>query len=243
MEIQDNEETLNINIDDLFKDPVAEEPEVLETVENHNTPETKANEPTEQTKAVSERINEVRRKTESETQEKIARELGYENYADMRKAKEKKLLEDAGLDEDDIKEVVEKLVAQRLADDPRMKKLEEIEAKDKATFVNSQLKEINTLTGTNFTSIEQLPKDTLDLWAKTGNLKQAYLATQGEAIILKNNAAAKNTSSLAHLASAGSNSNTHTKSRLLNEEEKAIWRSVMPDITDDELSKKTVDIE
>ena len=139
----------------------------------------------EQTNAVSTRINEVKRKTAIETQEKLAKELGYASYTELQKANEHKLLKEAGLDESDISEVVEKLVEKRLANDNRFKKLEEYEEREKNNFVNSQLKEINKLTGNNYTSIEQLPKDTLKVWEKTGNLKQAYLATQGESLILK----------------------------------------------------------
>jgi len=87
----------------------------------------------------------VRKKTESETQDKVAKELGYENDADLQKANEKKLLKDAGLDEEDITGVVNKLVEQRIANDPRFKKIEELEAIERNNFVNTQLKEINNL--------------------------------------------------------------------------------------------------
>ena len=75
---------------------------------------------TPETKAVSKRINEVRAQTERETREAMAKELGYESYAAMKQAKEKKVLTDAGLDEESAK-VVDKLVEQGLADDPRLK--------------------------------------------------------------------------------------------------------------------------
>ena len=67
----DNNNELNISIDDLFKDP---EPEVQPREETSE--ESQPN----MTKAVSERINTVRRKTEVETQDRIAKELGYSNY-------------------------------------------------------------------------------------------------------------------------------------------------------------------
>lgn len=236
LEEQNNEDTLStldINVDDLFKDPEDLEPQDQEQdeqqPENDNI----------MTKAVSERINTVRRKTENETQEKIAKELGYQSYADLQKANEQKILKDAGLDEEELTSVVEQLVQKRLASDPRLKKLEEYEAIERNKFVESQLKEINKLAGSNYTSIQQLPKETLQVWEKTGDLKQAYLATQGEALLTKSHNNSKS-GSLTHLANPG-NSSLHTKSRPLTEEEKAIWRSVMPDITDEELSKKTID--
>ena len=227
-------DTLDINIDDLFKDP---EPNIDEATSQESQSNETEQEKNIMTKAVSERINSVKKKTETETQDKIAKELGYENYAELQKANEKKLIKEAGYDAEDINNLVDQLLEKRLASDPRLKKLEEYEERDKSNFVNSQLKEINNLAGSNYTSIEQLPKETLKLWEKTGNLKQAYLATEGENLIAKK----ANKGSLSHLADT-SNSGVGTKKRALTEEEKNIWRSVIPDITDDELSKKMVDI-
>lgn len=236
MEIKDNE-TLDITIDDLFKDDFELNQPETDNQEDKDL-DNKDEKPT--TEAVSKRINEVRKKTELETQDKIAKELGFESYADLQKSKEKQLIKDAGLDEEDVSAVVDKLVEKRLASDPRFKKLEEYEEIEKRQFVDSQLKEINKLTGNNFTSVEDLPQDTLKMWEKTGNLKQAYLATRGEELLLKNESIKQN-GTLAHLANHSGNG-THTKSRPLSEEEKAIWRSVMPDITEEELSKKTTDL-
>ena len=229
--------TLDLNIDDLFKDP---EETVTETDNQVDNSEESSDDTNVMTEAVTKRINTVRRKTEIETQDRIAKELGYNSYAELQKAKEKDLLKNAGLDEEEVASVVEKIVEKRIAEDPRFKRLEEIEAQEKNNFVNSQLKEINKLAGTKYSSIEELPQDTLSLWEKTGNLKQAYLATQGEAL-LNRDLSYKQSGSLAHLASPG-NSPTGSKVRALTEEEKAIYRSVMPDITDEELSKKTVNI-
>lgn len=228
----ENEEKddVELNVDDLFKDPDEEEPAVSEKP------------PVEtdiMTKAVSERISEVKRKTEQETKDNLAKELGYDNYKEMTKDHEKKLLKNAGLDDEEIEKVVTKLVEKRLASDPRLKKLEEYETLEKEKFVDAELKAINKLTESNFTSISQLPKETLAMWEKTGNLKQAYLATQGEAIITKGLSAAKN-GSLNHLANSSNSSSV--KQRVLTEEEKAIWKATIPEITDEELAKKTMPI-
>lgn len=228
----DTLDTLDINIDDLFKDPSIDETNNQDMQLNDTEQENKI-----MTKAVSERINSVKKKTEAETQDKIAKELGYESYEALQKANEKKLLRDAGYDDEDINNIVSQLLEKRLASDPRIKKLEEIEEREKADFVTNQLKEINTLAGSNYTKIEQLPKETLKLWEMTGNLKQAFLATEGETLLNKRTKA----SSLSHLAD-NSSSGIGTRKRGLTEEEKDIWRSVIPDITEEELSKKMVDI-
>lgn len=230
----DNE--YDFNIEDLFKDDTDEE------VNQEPTQDATSNEETNDsmTKAVSERINSVRKKTETETEERIAKELGYASYADMLKDKESKLMKEAGLDEEETSNLVNKLVEQRLANDPRLKKLEEIEKREKNDFVTSQLKDISKIAGTTFTSIEQLDKEVLSLWEKTGNLKQAYLAVKAEEIIAKKQN--KNTDSLDHLAGTSNGASSSKKVRALTADEKDIWRSIIPDITEEELNKKTIEI-
>lgn len=224
-------EVLNFSIDDLFKDPEEQAPQ---------DDEKSTQEPSEMTKSMSNRINEVRAKTERETRDAMAKELGYENYMALQKANERQVLKEAGLNDEDIEPIVQKLVDKRFAEDPRMKRLEELEAKEKASFVKDQLKEINKFAGTNYKDIKDLPAEVLSMWEKTGNLKQAFLATEGETIITKSLAGNRN-GSLSHLANPGS-SGTGLKERPLTEEEKAIWRMTIPDITDEELSKKTMPI-
>lgn len=226
------DKVLDIAIDDLFKDPEEEAPQ----------PEEKpAQETSEMTKAMSNRINEVKAKTEKETRDTIAKELGYDDYAAMQKAKEKQTLKDAGLDDAEIEPIIQKLVDKRFAEDPRMKRLEELEARDKANFVKDQLKEINKFAGTTYKNVSELPAEVLTMWEKTGNLKQAYLATQGEDLITKGRAGNQN-GTLAHLANPGT-VGTGLRERPLTEEEKNIWRATIPDITEEELNKKTMPID
>lgn len=231
MEDNNNDDTLDFDIDELFKDPEDIESPTETESDNSNI---------DMTKAVSDRINNVRKKTESETQDKIAKELGFDSYEDLQKANEQKLLRDAGLDEEEITEVVNKLVEQRISNDPRFKKIEELEAREKSNFVAAQLKEINNVAGTNYTSVDQLPKETLEVWQKIGNLSQAYYATQGAQLFNKSQSTKRN-GSLSHMADS-SNGSVSNNRRPLTEEEKAIYRMVNPDITEEELSKKTRDV-
>ena len=234
-----DEETFDFNIDDLFKDP---EDNVDNNKKDENvvtTKELEAEDNKIMTKEVSKRINEVREKTEIETRNKMAKELGFNSYDELVKANEKKLFKEAGLDETDTEDLVNKIVEKRLANDPRIKKLEEYENRDKENFVNSQLKEINELTGSDFKDISQLPEDTLKMWEKTGNLKQAYLATQGERLLLKKKASSEN-GTTTHLASSDVGNMTE-KRRGLTAKEREIYKSVLGDyITDDELAKLTL---
>lgn len=223
------------NIDDLFKDSDSDDIDTDSTTIEEQENQDK----NEMTKAMSNRINEVRHKTEVETQNKIAKDLGYESYDAMIKAQEKKELQDAGYDDTEAEATINKIIEKRLANDPRLKRLEEYENRDKEKFVQGQLNEINKLTGSNFTDISQLPEDTLKMWEKTGNLKQAYLATKGEELLSKSSSYVQK-GSTAHMASAN-NGNISTKIRALTEEEKSIYRGVLGDyITEDELSKITM---
>lgn len=225
------EENENVfTIDDLFKDPVDQE----ETTEQEESSESTQ----ESTHAVSQRINEVRKKTESETEERIAKDLGYQSYADMIKANEQKEMKDAGLDSEELSTLIESLVEKRLANDPRMKKLAEIEADEKAQFVNNELNAINNISDVKYKSVEELPEATLKLWEITGNLKQAFLATEGEKLLTKSKSINMQ-GSTSHMASS-SNGAVGSKTRLLTQDEKDIYRSVLGDLyNDDEISKKT----
>ena len=231
-------EVLNFSIEDLFKDPGEETPQKEEKPTQKEEKSTQ--EASEMTKAMSNRINEVRAKTEKETRDAMAKELGYDSYADLQKANERQVLKEAGLDDEDIEPIVQRLVDKRFAEDPRMKRLEELEAKEKANFVKDQLKEINKFAGTNYKDIKDLPAEVLSMWEKTGNLKQAFLATQGETLITKSLAGNHN-GSLSHLANPGS-TGTGSKERPLTQSEKDMWRMVIPDITDEELNKKTMPV-
>ena len=223
------------NIDDLFKDSDSDDIDTDSTTIEEQENQDK----NEMTKAMSNRINEVRHKTEVETQNKIAKDLGYESYDAMIKAQEKKELQDAGYDDADAEATINKIIEKRLANDPRLKRLEEYENRDKEKFVQGQLNEINKLTGSNFTDISQLPEDTLKMWEKTGNLKQAYLATQGESLLLKKKASSEN-GTTTHLASSDVGNMTE-KRRGLTAKEREIYKSVLGDyITDDELAKLTL---
>jgi len=235
---EDNQE-IELNIDELFNEPDEEESE--EEVDNSSKEENDKI----TTEAVSKRINEVRQKTEKETRDNIAKELGYKDYYDMQKHNEKKILNDAGYDENDenLNDAIDKVVERRLANDPRFKKLEEYENREKAKFVSDQLKAINDLIGVEnkYTNVDQLPKDVLSLWEKTGNLKQAYLAVEGESLIAKKNTQ-KSKDSFSHLANNVSSSST-TKVRGLTEEEKNMYRAIMGSyISEEELNKKTIEI-
>lgn len=215
-------EILDIKIDDLFADDPEGTPPVPE--------ETKV----ELTAAMTKRINEVRAKTEATVRDSLAKELGFDSYEAMQKAKTKKEITEAGYNPDDLEKLIEPMVEKRLASDPRMQKLQQLEEQEKKAYITSQLSEIEKLTGLKVTEAD-LSKETLDLWGKGVDLSQAYIATNPTKVI---GAAGKG--STAHLAS-GSGAG-QPKSRSLTQAEKEFYKSINPYATDEELSKKTIEV-
>lgn len=220
---------LNINIEDLFKDVEDSQPQ---------NPEPDPKPEPDLTKAMSERINAVRAKTEKETRDKIAKDLGYETYEEMKKAQQQKMLEDHGYNPDELEKVIEPLIKKRLEDDPRFQELESLKQRDKELYIEAQLKAINDGTGQKL-KISDLSKETLDLWAKGLELEQAYYATQGKKVVSAITNKLRD-GSLEHLAPASGVGTI--KTRKLTDQEKAMWKSLHPDMTDEELSKKTTPI-
>jgi len=232
---QEKDDVLNISIDDLFKDLGASETPQEENTEDHKNQDDDAKKYTE---SVKKRINDVRTKTETLTKEKIAKDLGYASYAEMMSKKESKAIEDSGLDPETFDELVKPIIEARLANDPRMVKLEALEKQQQDLYLKEELDKINKLTGSKFTNAEELPKEAIDLWSKGIDLSKAYIAVSGEELLNKKNQF--NPGTTAHLTP--SNSRTEGKVRGLTNEEKAMYRSILPDITDEELSKKTMPI-
>lgn len=226
-----DDEVLDLEIDELFKDDTS----ASEEEQPAKTPEEKKD---ELTKTVTKRINEVKAKTERETQDKIAKELGYENYAAMKKAQEDDIIKKKGYKPEDIASLVETLVEKRIKEDPRLAKLTALEESERDKYVEAKLAAINEATGQKLT-VKDLPKETVDLWAKGIDLEQAYYATQGKTVIAKVKNQANN-GSLDHLNVGGSSG--QPKMRRLTAEEKEIYRSIAPHLTEDELNKKTVEV-
>ena len=239
---QEIDDDLDISIDDLFND--GEESQTSDDSQEEKSQGSNDSTNLEKgenlTKNMTKRINEVRRKTELEVQDKVAKQAGYESYADMMKATERKIVEDHGYDPDEINKLLEPLIEKRLSNDPRFKKLEEIETREKDDYINKQLAEINKVSDIKYKSVNDLPDDTIKLFGKGIDLKQAFYATHGEGLI--NKAASRaNNGSLSHMAPLPNGNGV--KTRGLTAEEKDMYRMIIPGITEEELSKKTIEID
>lgn len=191
-------------------------------------------------KVVAERINAERKS--------IAEKMGYASYEEMlaaqkekaeadKRAKEEQLIKDKGLDPEDVKGIYEEL----LKDDPRMKELESFRKKQVEEYGLKQLAEITKLTGGAITKLEQLPKNVVDLWAKNGDLKAAYLQLEGEKLIVQaRSAQSKGTTQ--HMQNPSGTNPPQPKTRALTDDEKLVWKQFHPNITEEELNKKTMPV-
>lgn len=170
-------------LEELFKEEGQETPPAEG---NKNPPETPPNEPTKtetnvedvtKTQAFARRLKEEKEKALKEARQEIAASLGYASYEELQKSKEKKMLEEQGLDPEQVSPIVEKLVEERLSKDPRMQELEELRKAKVNEFASKELKEINDLVGTNYTSVNDIPKDVIEDWRKQGHLKILHCIT------------------------------------------------------------------
>ena len=192
------------------------------------------------TKAFAHRLKQSTDKARKEERESIAKSLGYESYADMINKRDAKMLEDKGLDPDEVKPVVDELVKQRLATDPRMIELEEFRKQKIVDFGTKELAEITKLTDGEITEFSQLPKEVITLWQQRGSLKSAFLELEGEKLIMKSRSN-NSKGSTDHLQSMSGGSPANNNQRHLTAQEKQMWKYFNPGITDEELNKKLVD--
>lgn len=193
----------------------------------------------EVTRGVAERIKKVR----LEEQNAIAKRMGYESFDQMIKSQEDKLIKDKGYDPDDLAPIVEELLKTRLENDPRIQELENIKKERMKEFAKRELAEISKLTGGEIDSMDKLPKDVLDEWAKTGSLKNAFLLLKGEEYITRATTRQNVKGGTEHLRSVGGTAPKPSNVRPLTDEEKSVWRQFHPMISDEELNKKTMPIE
>lgn len=211
---------------------------------NEGSPAAQSNEGNPQvneTKAFANRLKEATTKARSEERESIAKSLGYESYADMQKKREAQMLEDKGLDPDDVSPVVEQLVQKRLAEDPRLQELENYRQERMNAWAKQELATLSELTGGRISKMEDVPKDVIEAWKTKGSLKAAYLELHGEKLIREMQsgvASAQTRTSTSHMASvSGNSSGTGAAKRPLTQKEREIYKFFNPSVTEEQLSK------
>ena len=244
-------ETIDVNeftaaeLEELFSDESQSESsqtkQTTEPQKDETSTEPKKEEAGEvdKTKAFAKRLKESTDKARQEERDAIAKSLGYESYEDLQKNREKKIIEEKGLDPEQASEAINEIVKKRLDDDPRMKELDELKKQRVKEFGEKELAEISKLTNGEITKFSQLSKEVIDLWTKKGSLKSAYMELEGEKLINKIRGE-QSKGSTSHLANPSGTGGEQTK-RSLTDQEKAIWKRFNPRMTEEELSKITVD--
>ncbi len=195
----------------------------------------------ENTKAFAKRLRESTDKARREEREAIAKSLGYESYDDMQKKREQQLMTDHGLNPEDVQTVVDQIVTERIANDPRMQELETLRANRVQEFGKRELAEITRLTGGEITSLAQLPREVIELWKKRGSLKSAFLELEGEKLVNKIRSE-QSKGSTGHMNVPSGSSSGSPAERPLTAQEKQMYKYFNPSMTDDVLNKMTVKI-
>lgn len=224
-------------LESLFKETAQETPPAEDGKNSTETPPTNETEDVTKTQSFARRLKEEKEKAYKEAQNEIAASLGYSSYDELRKHKQNQLLEEKGLDPELVNPVVDEIVKKRLAEDPRMKELEELKQRQITEFAKKELEDVNKLAGTNFASLEEVPKDVIEDWKKTGSLKKSYINLHGEELILKARSEASK-GSTTHLNNPSGAAPEGKAKRHLTDEEKRLWKFFNPNMTDEELNNK-----
>jgi hypothetical protein len=193
------------------------------------------------TKAFAKRLKESTDKARNEEREAIAKSLGYASYDEMQKNREAKLMAEKGLDPEQVNPVVDEIVRKRIDDDPRIKELENLKRKQIAEYAKKELADIRELTDGEITSLNQLSPEVIEVWKKTGSLKNAYMQVEGANLINKIKAG-KSKGTTDHLQNPSGSSGESKNTRALTAEEKQVWQLFNPSMTDEELNNKRIPV-
>lgn len=191
------------------------------------------------TKAFAKRLKESTAKAVSADREATAKMLGFDSYDALIKSREKKTLEDSGLDPDVVSPVIDDLVKQRLNNDPRMQELATLRERQMLEFGKKELADLKDLTGGKITSFDQLSPEVKKRWGEKGSLVAAYMEMEGVNLV-REMRSEHSKGSTAHLNNPNGSAPANHNERFLTEEEKQYWRYFNPGISEEELNKKTV---
>lgn len=218
-------------------------PEVTPDVSADTGNETPADKPpVTETQAFAHRLKEATNKARNEERESIAKSLGYESYADMQAKREAEMLRNRGFDPEEVSPIVDEIVKQRLAEDPRMQELDGYKQERMNAWAKKELAELNELTDGKIVTMADVPADVLELWKTKGSLKKAYLELHGEELIRQTRTSVVSGQSRGSTSHMNSPQGTPppaggANKRPFTAEEKAVYKMFNPDVTDEQLNK------
>ena len=137
----------------------------------------------DQTKAFATRLKE-KAKAKQEAKEEIAHSCGYDSWQEYVDNQTNSKLLDKGLDPDSVRPVLKDLIKNDPEYIEAMKYKAEKEELEKELFAQNAIQALNNKFGTNFKSVNELDKDTIDDWNKGMSLEKAFAANNYSKIMI-----------------------------------------------------------
>lgn len=154
-----------------------------EQIAQEETQSTPPVEQVDQTKAFAQRLKEEKAKAKIEARQEIAESFGYNSWQEYVDAQTNNKILDKGMDPDAVKDILKDLIYTNPEYVDAMKYKQEKEDLEKEIFASNSLKQLNATYGTNYTSVDQLDKQTIDSWNAGTPLVNAYAAYNMSTII------------------------------------------------------------
>lgn len=174
----------------------------------------------DQTKAFAQRLKQEKAKAKDEAKQEIAESFGYNSWQEYVDAQTNNKILDKGMDPESVKDILKDLIYTNPDYVEAMKYKQEKEELEKEIFASNALKELNETYGTNYTSVDQLDKQTIDAWNTGTPLVNAYAAYNVSTIIdnAVKKAVAGRDNGKSHLKTVGGSSE-ESKTREVSQEE------------------------
>ena len=194
--------------------------EALETEVSNETQPTSPVEQVDQTKAFAQRLKQEKAKAKDEAKKEIAESFGYNSWQEYVDAQTNNKIIDKGMDPDAVKDILKDLIYTNPEYVEAMKYKQEKEELEKEIFASNSIQQLNKTYGTNYKSVNELDKQTIDAWNAGTPLVNAYAAYNMSTIIdsaVKKAMAARD-SGKSHLKTV-SGSSEESKTREISQDE------------------------
>ena len=150
--------------------------EALETEVSNETEPTSPVEQIDQTKAFAQRLKQEKAKAKDEAKKEIAESFGYNSWQEYVDAQTNNKIIDKGMDPDAVKDILKDLIYTNPEYVEAMKYKQEKEELEKEIFASNSIEQLNKTYGTNYKSVNELDKQTIDAWNAGTPLVNAYAA-------------------------------------------------------------------
>ena len=206
--------------------------EALETEVSNETQPTSPVEQIDQTKAFAQRLKQEKAKAKDEAKKEIAESFGYNSWQEYVDAQTNNKIIDKGMDPDAVKDILKDLIYTNPEYVEAMKYKQEKEELEKEIFASNSIEQLNKTYGTNYKSVNELDKQTIDAWNAGTPLVNAYAAYNMSTIIdsaVKKAMAARD-SGKSHLKTV-SGSSEESKTREISQDELRVAKAFALDDT------------